>query len=243
MAKQLVSIIIPVCNAERTLQRALDSAFSQTYLHKEIIVIDGASIDSSNSIIEANKAHIAYSVSEKDNGVYSAINKGIDNAKGHWIYILGADDFLADKTVLEKIIQSISPENKLVFGNVKNEHVQHRFVPTLHISEFGKMLYWKNSLHQQSAFYHQSLFNDFRFDEKLKVLADYDFHLALLQQKISFKKLDEVIAHCEASGLSKQFGWSLYKEELLIKRKRLSPLLYLVNVPFVMMKFLRKKFF
>lgn len=241
MTEQLVSIIIPVYNAERTLQRALDSAFAQTYLHKEIIMIDGASKDESTTIIEANKAHITYSVSEKDNGVYSAINKGIDKAKGDWIYILGADDFLADKTVLEKIIQSISPENKLIFGNVKNEDVQHRLVPTLHVSAFGKMLYWKNSLHQQSAFYHRSLFNDFRFDEKLKVLADYDFHLLLLKQKISFTKTNEVIAHCEASGLSKQFGWSLYKEELSIKRKRLSPLLYIINIPFVMMKFLRKK--
>lgn len=243
MAEQLVSIIIPVYNAERTLQRALDSAIEQTYSHKEIIVIDGASTDESTLIIEANRAHIAYSVSEKDSGVYSAINKGIDKAKGDWIYILGADDFLADKTVLENVIQNISPENELVFGNVKNENVRHRLVPALHISEFGKLLYWKNSLHQQSVFYHRSLFSDFRFDEKLKVLADYDFHLLLLKKKIPYSKIDEVIAHCEASGLSKQFGWSLYEEELLIKRKRLSPLLYLVNVPFVMMKFLRKKFF
>lgn len=243
MTEQIVSIIIPVYNAERTLQRALDSVIEQTYPHKEIIVIDGASTDESTSIIEANKARISYSVSEKDSGVYSAINKGIDKAKGHWIYILGADDFLADKNVLQKIIQSISPENKLVFGNVKNEQVQHRLVPAMHVSEFGKMLYWKNSLHQQSAFYHRSLFNDFRFDEKLKVLADYDFHLLLLKQKISFTKTNEVIAHCEASGLSKQFGWSLYKEELSIKRKRLSPLLYFFNVPFIRMKYLRKKLF
>ncbi len=241
MAEQLVSIIIPVYNAERTLQRALDSAFSQTYPFKEIIVIDGASVDRSNSIIEANKTRISYSVSEKDSGVYSAINKGIDQAKGDWIYILGADDFLADKTVLEKVIQNISPENKLVFGNVKNEHVQHRLVPTLHISEFGKMLYWKNALHQQAAFYHRSLFNDFRFDEKLKVLADYDFHLALLAQNISTKKINQVIAHCEASGLSKQFGWPLYKEELIMKRRRLSPFLYTVTIPFVLAKFFRKK--
>lgn len=243
MAEQLVSIIIPVYNAERTLQRALDSAFSQTYPFKEIIVIDGASVDRSNSIIEANKTLIAYFVSEKDSGVYSAINKGIDKAKGDWIYILGADDFLADKTVLEKVILSISPENKLIFGNVKNEHIQHRLVPTLHISEFGKTLYWKNSLHQQAAFYHRSLFQDFRFDEKLKVLADYDFHLALLDKSVSTKKTNEVIAYCESSGLSKQFNWSLYKEELSIKSKRLSPLLYFINIPFVMMKFLRKKLF
>ncbi len=243
MKASLVSIIIPVYNAERTLQRAIESVVAQTHQHKEIIVIDGVSTDKSLSIIETNRAYLSYFISEKDTGVYNAINKGIDQAKGDWIYILGADDFLAEKNVLEKIIQNASAESKLLFGNVKNENVQHRLVPQVHESDFGKMLYWKNALHQQSVFYHSSLFNSFRFDEKLKVLADYDFHLALLDKNTSFKKVDEVIAQCEASGLSKQFGWQLYKEELTVKRKRLNTFFYFLNIPFVVMKYIRKNLF
>ncbi|HEY8404842.1 MAG TPA: glycosyltransferase family 2 protein [Flavobacteriales bacterium] len=243
MALALVSIIIPVYNAERTLQRALLSAIHQTYPFKEIIVIDGASTDGSLDIIRELGNNLAFTLSEKDSGVYSAINKGIDHAKGDWIYILGADDAFENDDVLQKVMNARLPESKLLYGDVKNEMVSHRLVPSLHKSSFGSELKWKNTLHQQGAFYHRSLFKQFRFDEQLIVLADYDFHLKLWKENIPAQRIDTIIAKCEASGLSKQFIWSLYKEELLIKKRRLSTLPYLINLPLVVLKYWRKKLF
>jgi putative colanic acid biosynthesis glycosyltransferase len=243
MALALVSIIIPVYNAERTLQRALLSAIHQTYPFKEILVIDGASTDKSLTIIREYESQLAFTVSEKDSGVYSAINKGIDHAQGDWIYILGADDTFDNDEVLQSVMNSRLPESKLLYGDVKNEHVSHRLVPSLHHSSFSSRLKWKNTLHQQGAFYHRSLFKEFRFDERLKVLADYDFHLKLWKEQVTAQRIDAIVAQCEAGGLSKQFNWPLYKEELAIKKRRLSFLPYLLNLPLVVLKYWRKKLF
>jgi putative colanic acid biosynthesis glycosyltransferase len=243
MALELVSIIIPVYNAERTLKRALHSAINQTYPFKEIIVIDGASTDRSLAIIHEFESQLAFTVSEKDSGVYSAINKGIDHAKGDWLFILGADDAFENDDVLQNIMSARLPESKLIYGDVKNENVSHRLVPALHKSSFGTELKWRNSLHQQGAFYHRSVFEQFRFDEQLKVLADYDFHLKLWKEHIPIQHIDLVIAKCEAGGLSKQFNWALYQEELSIKKGRLSSLSYLFNLPLAVIKYWRKKLF
>ena len=241
MQEPLISIIIPVLNAEQSLERAIQSAIQQTYPHKEIIIIDGGSTDSSIEVIHKYQSQLAHFLSEPDHGVYDAINKGLDRSLGQWIFILGSDDAFASPHVLDELLLGIGENDRLIFGSVRNEHVQHKLVPAVHHSSFGPSLRWKNTLHQQSVLYHRSLFNHFRFDFALKVLADYDFHLYLLRQNTPYIQRKMVVAHCDASGLSKQFRWPLYREELHIKRRRLSTFYYLLNIPWVCIKFMSKR--
>lgn len=236
-----VSIIIPVFNAAKTVEHSLLSSVNQTYANKEIIVVDGQSTDGSLEIIKRYSDSLVHLISEKDSGVYSAINKGIALSTGDWIYILGADDYFSDDWVLSKMTAAVDDECMLVFGNVINEGATNRAVRNKHISALNKALYWRNTLHQQSVLYNKKLFRAFRFDENLKVLADYDFHLFLLSSEVKFKYIDLNVAHCTAHGLSKQFEWSLYKEELTIKRNRLPGQLYLLNTIWVRVKYLIKK--
>jgi hypothetical protein len=79
------------------------------------------------------------------------------------------------------------------------------------------------------------------FDSSLKVLADYDFHLSLFKQQVPSKRMDVMVAECEASGLSKQFNLSLYLEEFRLKRKRLGLLTSLLLTPFIFGKFIIKQ--
>ena len=241
MSQPTISIIIPVFNAKRTIESALRSVWNQSLRAHEIIVIDGGSTDGTTDLIKSHQANITHWISERDSGVYDAINKGILKATGDWIYILGSDDRLASNDVLETITPHLTTSNTLVFGSVRNVNIKQSMVPEVHISSMGAGIYVRNTLHQQSAFYRRSLFANQPFDSSLKVLADYDFHLHLLLDSQRGQQVDLVIAECEASGLSKQFTRSLYQEEFRLKRKRLGLLRALLLAPIIFGKFVLKQ--
>jgi putative colanic acid biosynthesis glycosyltransferase len=241
MSQPTISIIIPVFNAKRTLESALRSIWEQSLRAHEIIVIDGGSTDGTTDLIKNHQADITHWISERDSGVYDAINKGIQKATGDWIYILGSDDRLASNDVLETITPHLTSSSSLAFGSVRNVNIKQSMVPEVHISSMGAGLYVRNTLHQQSAFYRRSLFANQLFDASLKVLADYDFHLHLLLLGERGQQVDLVIAECEASGLSKQFTRSLYLEEFQLKRKRMGLVKALLLAPIIFGKFLLKQ--
>ncbi|MDB5207490.1 MAG: glycosyltransferase [Flavisolibacter sp.] len=98
-----VSLITVTYNSARFLQNAIQSVYHQNYSNIEYIIVDGGSTDDTLSIIEQNSACITKWVSEKDNGMYDAINKGMKMATGDVIGILNSDDMLASKDVISKI--------------------------------------------------------------------------------------------------------------------------------------------
>lgn len=100
---KLLSIIIATFNAEKTLQRCLDSIADQKTDEVELIIIDGGSTDDTISIIKHNYSSIDFWLSEPDKGIYDAWNKGIDKATGKWIQFVGSDDFVLPNALLEYI--------------------------------------------------------------------------------------------------------------------------------------------
>lgn len=239
-----VSVIIPVFNAADTLEAALQSAFTQTYGNTEIIVVDGMSTDGCEQIIQKHSSKIHKVIREKDQGVYDAMNKGIASSTGDWIYLMGADDQLYSSDTIEKIISHADNNSKLLFGKVENVDRKHALVPKIHISRFDGDICLRNTLHQQSVFYHRSLFAVRNFNVSYKILADYDFHLSLFEDRIQSKYVDILVARCQAGGLSKNFKWTLYREEIRMKRthvERQGLLFRLLYIPSIMAKFLMKK--
>jgi len=236
-----ITIIIPVFNGKRTLEKTLRSIWEQSVPAHEILVIDGGSTDGTQAILQANEHRITYWISEADNGIYDAINKGIRKATGDWIYILGSDDALASADVLQSVTSTLTENMDLVFGSVRNLNIKHSMVPEVHISTVGSGLYFRNTLHQQSAFYSRRLFEQTMFDTTLRVLADYDFHLQLLRQGIRSTRVDLVIAECEAAGISKQFNAALYREEFQLKKKRLGWFSAILLSPMIGAKYLLKQ--
>src|SRR5690606_10153742 len=109
----LISIIIPTYNSAKTLRQALTSVVGQTYKKIEVLIIDGCSNDDTLVIVQSYAAEDSRLkwVTEPDNGIYDAMNKGIQLAKGEWLYFLGSDDKLHDEYVLEKIFQNSLSEN------------------------------------------------------------------------------------------------------------------------------------
>lgn len=241
MGQTLVSIIVPVYNAKATIAAAIESVLNQSLHEIELIIVDGGSTDGTIAVIETYRHSIYKFISEKDGGVYSAINKGIAHANGDWIYILGADDRLSKDNILQKIFSYETKNISLIIGNISNHNIQNSLVPAIHRSTFDWKILFRNTVHQQGAFYARKLFSPFKFEEQYKVLADYDFHLILYYNKTPYLQIDEVIAICGADGLSKKFNWSLYKEELKMKQKRLSLPIWFINIPIICLKFLLKK--
>jgi glycosyltransferase involved in cell wall biosynthesis len=88
----LISIIVAVFNGAKTLERCIDSVVQQSYPNKELIIIDGGSTDGTVELLKAYQKNISYWISEPDNGIYEAWNKGLTHASGDWVAFLGADD-------------------------------------------------------------------------------------------------------------------------------------------------------
>lgn len=135
-----VSIITVAYNSEKTIADAIKSVLAQTYYDIEYWIIDGLSKDNTLEIVkkyekEANgKLHW---ISEKDNGIYDAMNKGIAKSTGDVIGILNSDDFFTSNDVIEKMVCAFkeSPDTDIVFGDV-------HFVKEGNLKKMCKILFW-----------------------------------------------------------------------------------------------------
>ena len=209
MNKHLKISIITVCyNAEKTIEKAIRSVISQTYKYIEYIIIDGASTDGTLNIIKRYKDNIDVLVSEKDNGIYDAMNKGIKLSNGDILYFLNADDVFYNASILEKTVEAFleNPRNKIVYGKIvlgkntsQNTNLSHQNNPYLK----NKIDLFVKGMCHQSFFSKKDVFTiTGLFDLKYKISADFDWAVKLFQNKIPMVYLDNPIAFYNPEGIS-----------------------------------------
>ena len=216
----LVSVIIPTHNAAVTLRAALESVVNQLYSQVEIIVVDYQSTDATKEIVASYP--LVRFISENEKGIYNAMNTGIAQANGKWIYFLGADDMLHNNLVFNELFQLKIPENtELILGKVENIGAQHSLVPTIYQNTFSSGLYWRNTLHHQGILYHKRIFDTNYYNTKYNILADYELNLRLFLTNTKAYHSQLFIAKSFAGGISKQFTHALYDEELAFKNELL----------------------
>jgi glycosyltransferase involved in cell wall biosynthesis len=201
MINPLVTVIIPTYNSEKTLKLAIDSILSQTYINYEILLIDGLSSDNTLSIIKEyaqNYMGIHY-LSEKDRGIYDAMNKGINLAKGKWLFFLGSDDSLYDKNVLSEVQRFIAqnPESKFIYGDVLMSIGKRQ----TYIGYNYERLLAMNICHQ-SIFYDRSLFANKMYDLNYKICADWDFNLKIFYSDIRPLYINKIVSNYNLNGAS-----------------------------------------
>lgn len=226
-----VSIIIPVLNQKKMLEKALESVFNQDSKNYELIVIDGGSEDGTLDVLQQYRQQISYYERTKDKNVYDAMNKAIDKSNGDWLYFMGADDCLT-KNSLTTIFNNNLDGIEIVFGNIKYTN------NTNFRSEFSKKLLLKNSLHHQGTLYHKRCFYGKNFNTNYAILADYDFNLQLFFEQKKALYINTDFAICGMEGISKQKGWPHYKEEFLIKKERLNAVQFIVYGSLTLIKYL-----
>jgi glycosyltransferase involved in cell wall biosynthesis len=216
------------------LQKTIQSIQNQTYNNFEVWIIDGNSSQETQNYLQNLQSPFQF-LSEKDFGVYEAMNKGISLSKGQWLYFLGSGDCLKTPLVLEEISKNLQENIGLVFGNIQYKN-------SVFNSRFSAILWLKNSLHHQAVFFNKSLFENEKYDISYKVLADYDFNLKLFIKKIVVKKIDFIIATCDENGISKNYTWNLYQEEFRLKSNKGFLLFYPFFFLLTLYKFLLRRF-
>lgn len=179
-SKPLISIITVCLNSVKELEDTILSVINQTYHNVEYIIIDGGSTDGTLDIINKYKKDISYWVSEKDNGIYDAMNKGISFAKGDIINFLNAGDLYYDNKILELVSEAYLTNGlpDLIYG------LSYCYSLDAGINYFsgGKIkdsVLWKGmAICHQSIFFKKDLFNILgNFDINFKASADYEWLL------------------------------------------------------------------
>ena len=220
----LISIITVVLNEKDLVSRAIRGVRNQTYPYKQHIIIDGGSTDGTLNILKKNAGDIDYWISEKDAGIYDAMNKGVEASDGEWLYFFGADDTFFSPDTLEKLFkdQSIPDDVAMLLGNVINARGK------LFKSRFGKSMYFKNTIHHQGVFYRNKVFDRFRYgapalcgsQKNYHISGDYELNLMLFIEGARHIPVNRVIARC-GSGISMQGKLAGYIEEILIRHEHI----------------------
>jgi len=219
-----VSIITVVWNNKDTIKDAIDSVLNQSYEDVEYIIVDGASTDGTIEIINSYGDKISKFLSEKDSGLYDAMNKGISLATGDIIGILNSDDLYIDRNVLKKIV-SIFREQKVnsVFADlvyVKPENLNK--VVRYYDSSKCFPQYFKYALYpaHPTFFVKKEIYEKFGyFKTDYKIAADFDIMARFLYtNKLSFYYFNEAIIKMRLGGVSTSLSsiWINSREQLRV---------------------------
>jgi glycosyltransferase involved in cell wall biosynthesis len=217
MYNPLVSIIIPCYNAKIYIQDCINNVVAQKYTNIEIIIVDGNSTDGTKEILNSNA--IKYPnimwISEKDNGVYDAMNKGVKMAAGEWIFFLGCDDVFKNDEVINHVFKAdYSNKVNFIYGNVEFKYSKQIYNGAFNLF---RILFEGNICHQ-AIFYHKSIFNIIGlFDTACKIYADHDFNiLCFMNKHVKTQYLNQIIAiYNERDGLS-----ALQRQDDIFRKKQ-----------------------
>ena len=198
MEQKLFSIITPTYNCGAKIVRTINSVLTQDSSLFEYIVIDGDSQDGTQSEVERFNALIRF-VSEPDRGVYDAMNKGIEMARGKYLYFLGAGDTLRANALRNLAGMMPGSELAFVYGNVY--WMDEAFI---YGGEFDKLRLETYNICHQAIFYERAIFDVIgRYELRYKILADYVLNIKCFgNDKIQKTYLDYVVANFEGGGLS-----------------------------------------
>ena len=198
--KPLISIITVVYNGEKYLEETIQSVISQTYDNVEYIIIDGGSTDGTLEIIKKYEDQIDYWVSEKDNGIYDAMNKGITLATGKVIGLINADDWY-EKNTIKEIVDAfnINSHADIVYGLLRYIKNELEYQIKAHNHNF----LYEHMIPHPTCFIKKSVYIQLnKYSLIYKSASDYDFMIRAKMANFNFIKLDTVLANFRREGLS-----------------------------------------
>ena len=217
-----ISIITVCYNAENTLKKTIESVISQDYNNIEYIIIDGGSTDGTVDIIKKYSYRISYWISEKDNGIYDAMNKGLSKITGDLIGIINSDDWYANNIFTDIAdIYTKTDKRTVIHGNlvfIEKEQEKEILRPNLN----------HESYYRGTPFCHPTMFvptiiykeiGDFNI--LYRIAADYDFMLRFIDNGYKQYYYNKVISYMRTGGESEKNIIKGYKEScnIAIKHK------------------------
>ena len=206
--KPKVSIITVCYNSSETIEDTILSVISQTYSNIEFIIVDGLSTDNTLEVANKYEKNISKLVSEKDNGLYDAINKGVDMATGEIIAILNSDDIYEDTFVIENIVN--------LFEKEKLDACYADLVYVDRIDTSKVIRHWESGTYKDGMFFNgwmpphptfyvrKEVYNKLgKFDLQFNSAADYEIMLRFIHKhKVKLGYLPRVIVRMRVGGIS-----------------------------------------
>ena len=228
------SIITVVYNCVASIEETIRSVIDQEFSSFEYIIIDGGSTDGTLDVIRQYQSHLSFWLSERDNGIYHAMNKGLDSAKGEWINFLNSGDKFTSAGILDQVSSVINDNNEMdvIYGDIS---VFKNGVKTERIAGKPGNKHRMYFCHQ-SAFVKANVMRTFRFDESFRLSSDFLFFKQCYYAKNNFLKIEHVLVCFDVNGLSNtQRIKGLLENIEIVKRMDKFPvkLLFLARLYFV----------
>ena len=203
-----VSIVTGTYNSAKTIKDTIESVLSQTYTNIEYIIIDGVSKDNTLDIVNSYGVKITKVISEKDKGIYDAMNKGVSLATGDIVGILNSDDFFTDNRVIERVVESFKNNDlDAVYGDIHfvNDNDLNKTVRYYSSRIFRPSLMRLGFMPAHPSFYvRRECYNKYGlFDLSYKIGADFELLLRFIKvNKIKIKYLNFDFVTMRTGGAS-----------------------------------------
>ena len=217
------SIITVNYNNREGLKRTIESVIHQTFRDFEFIVIDGGSTDGSAEVLKAYDEHISYWVSEKDNGIYDAMNKGIRKATGDYLNFMNSGDCFYDDDVLRNVAAYASDADIITgrdYHFSEERQLGHASVQPMRVS---MMHFFVSTLDHQSSFIRRELFDGSPYREDFRLVSDWIFFIdKIVCEGRQVRFIPDIVCRREEGGLSDQ-QWERNRQEISTYLHQLLP--------------------
>jgi glycosyltransferase involved in cell wall biosynthesis len=201
-----LSIVTINYNNKEGLEKTIVSVVNQKDVYFEYIIIDGGSTDGSIGLIKQYIDRITFWVSEPDNGIYHAMNKGIHASKGEYLLFLNSGDFLSESKILNSVVNNFASCKDLYYGKVLLKNFNNTIAEAPR--DLSASYFFYNSLPHSGVFFKRKVI-ECGYDEKYRIAGDYALIMKLLFQDFaSYQKLDQVISIFDMSGVSNNESYS-----------------------------------
>jgi len=218
----LISIITVCYNSEKYIKDTIESVLMQTYKNIEYIIIDGGSTDRTLEIVKRYEPKFKGKmrwISEKDEGLYEAMNKGISLAKGELIGIINSDDWY-NLRALEIIASKYDEHTDIYYGDIyKVRKIDHKlFIKKIDGNKLN-LLKKKMSIHHPSCFVNRKWYKKIKYDNKYKLSSDYKFVLESYINGATFQYVNFPFSYMRLGGVSNLKRTLGLKEDMLIRKE------------------------
>lgn len=235
--KPLITIITIVYNDVDNIEKTINSVINQTYENIEYIIVDGASTDGTLELIKSYRPFIDTLISEKDNGISDAFNKGTLAANGQYINYMNSGDSFVDNTVVGQYVEAINDS----YADIVTSYAQfvNKTIPKKAVSN-KTFLYQRALISHQASFISKDVFNRFGlYDLNFRIRMDYEFWLRVLPF-CNIKFIDSILIDYLDGGISGENYKLNFQEEIKAQIKNLSGTILFINLTISYVKFFKK---
>ena len=227
----LISIITVCYNIKDEIEQTCKSILSQTFQDYEWIVIDGGSTDGTVEILNKYKNKISIFISEKDSGIYNAMNKGIKLASGIWLNFMNGGDSFIHKNILKEVFSKQYGSADILYGKSVHKKQNHKTISS-YPNKLNKQFFMHSNINHQNTFIKRELFYLYGlYDEQYKIAADWEKWIIFAKKGLHFHYLNHPIAIFDGNGISS--NTSIWKDELntiISKHYKLKKIIFKIYV-------------